>query len=68
MSTNYTTELTAPAKRQSIGKRAAVAALLSGGMALAGLGLTSGTAQAQPAPAPQHYEYDYEYCSWAFWD
>lgn len=51
MSTNDTTGFTGLAgKRQSIGKRAAVAALLSGGMALAGLGLTSGTAQALPVP------------------
>jgi hypothetical protein len=56
-----------PAKRQSLAKRAAAAALLSGSMALAALGMTAGTAQAQPiAPVPQHW--GYEYCSWAWWD
>lgn len=56
-----------PAKRQSLAKRAAAAALLSGSMALAGMGLTAGTAQAQPSiPAPQTWGHDY--CSWAWWD
>lgn len=37
---------------KSIGKRAAAAILLSGAVALAGLGLASGTAQADPDSAP----------------
>ena len=48
-------------------KRAVVAAVLSGGMAATGFGLSAGTAQAAPTvPAPQHW--GYEYCSWAWWD
>ncbi|WP_418005030.1 hypothetical protein ACNO8X_09265 [Mycobacterium sp. PDNC021] len=54
-------------KRQSLAKRAVTAALVSGSMALAGLGMTAGTAQAQPsAPIPQTW--GYQYCSWAWWD
>jgi hypothetical protein len=81
MSTNYNSEpatYTIPpasaAKPKSIGKRAALAAtlLVSSGLALAGLGLASGTAQADPGPAPLHYQTHHDddwYPWWCFdWD
>jgi hypothetical protein len=36
-------------------KKMIAGALLSGGVAVAGLGLTAGTAQAQPGPAPLNH-------------
>ena len=63
----------ASVKSKSIGKhRVLAAALISGGLALAGLGLASGTAQADPGPVPQHYwcggwwSWDWGHCNFDF--
>jgi hypothetical protein len=74
MNANYNPDTIPPAtaKRRPIGTRAALAAaLLSGGLALAGLGLASGTAQAAAGPAPQgrlvcHSNPDF--CDWSPFD
>jgi hypothetical protein len=52
--------------RKSIGKRAAAAALLSGTLALVGLGFTTGVAQAEPGSAAvtQSQQPD---CWWDWW-
>ena len=56
-------------RTKSIARRTIAAALLSGGLAVAGFGLASGTAQAAPSPAPGHF---WNYCEyddhWYFWD
>jgi hypothetical protein len=44
---------TAAATRKTTRNRTVAGVLLAGGLALAGLGLASGTAQAAPTPAPQ---------------
>ena len=70
MNTNYKapngTIQRASATPKSVSKRRTLAAaVLSGALALAGLGLASGTAQADSRPAPQHYWCD----GWQFvWD
>ena len=69
MNTEYNAEAAedtvqpAAPKPKRITKRAALAAtlLVSGGLALVGMGLGSGIAQAQPIPAPQHF---WHYCEW----
>jgi hypothetical protein len=67
MNTNHSLDGTAPAaaKRKPTGKRALTAALLAGGLALAGLGLASGTAQAQlPQGHWECYSTPFYHCIW----
>lgn len=59
------TNMSAPKK--SLAKRAAAALLMGGGIAIAGLGLASGTAQADPGPQdhqPPSYSQDHQPHSW----
>jgi hypothetical protein len=53
--------------RKSIAKRAAAAALLSGTLALLGLGFTTGVAQAEPGSAAVVHSQQPDCWDWWYW-